>query len=588
VAGPRRALGLAAVLLALALLASGCALQPTPASPPAPVPLRLLAFNDFHGHLLADEAGTVEVADPRDGALRRIRAGGAAHLAALIAQRRAEAAHALVLSTGDLVGASPLTSALFRDEPTIEVMNLIGIDANVVGNHEFDKGFTELQRLIRGGCASSTPESPLGSCAGPDGPYPGARFPMLGANVLDAAGQPVLPPVLVRRIGPVAVGVIGAVTRTTPSIVSPSGVSGLRFEDEAQAINRQVRALREQGVEAIIALIHEGGSAQAGPGQEGDCSQARGEIFGIIDRLDPAVDVVLSGHTHQVYNCVRRGIRVIQGGSYGRLVSEVDLLLDPVSRDVIKDSVRAVNRPVANGLDTNPAARGGIAAVPADAAVAARVAYYAALAAPRRAREVGRLLAPATLQPSAGGDSSAGRLVADAQLAATRGAADGGARLALMNPGGVRAELRPRGTDGVVSYGDAFAMQPFGNSLVTMSLSGAQLLALLEQQWIGVNRERPRLLQPSAGFEYAWNPNAPPGARVVPGSARLDGEPLVPERLYRVTVNSFLADGGDGFSVLAEGRERLGGVQDLDALLAWLRVRSPLAPDAVSRIRRQD
>ncbi len=578
----RRILGLAAGLFCVVLGLAGCVIRP------APVPLRLLAFNDFHGHLLAAESGTVEVPDPQDGTPRRLRAGGAAHLAALIAQRRAGVPHALVLSTGDLVGASPLTSALFRDEPTIEVMNLIGLDANVVGNHEFDKGVAELMRLIRGGCAAPVPESPLDSCAGPEGRFPGARFTMLGANVVDAAGQAVLPPALVRRIGPVRVGLVGAVTRTTPTIVSPAGVSGLRFEDEAQAINRQVRALREQGVEAIIALVHEGGAAQAGPGHEGDCSQARGEIFQIIDRLDPAVDLVLSGHTHQVYNCVRRGIRVIQGGSYGRLLSEVDLLLDPASGDVIRGSVRAINRPVANGLDTRAADRGAVAVVPPDATVAARVAHYAALAAPRSAREVGRLLAPATLAAAPGGDSPAGRLVADAQLAATRGAAEGGAQIALMNPGGVRAELRPRNAEGVVSYGDAFAMQPFGNSLVTMSLSGAQLLAVLEQQWAGVNRDRARILQPSAGFQYRWEARAPAGARVVPGSLRLHGEPIEPARNYRVTVNSFLAEGGDGFSLFTEGRDRLGGAQDLDALLAWLRSRSPLMPETTPRIERAD
>ena len=354
----RRILGLAAGLFCVVLGLAGCVNRP------APVPLRLLAFNDFHGHLLAAESGTVEVPDPQDGMPRRLRAGGAAHLAALIAQRRAGVPHALVLSTGDLVGASPLTSALFRDEPTIEVMNLIGLDANVVGNHEFDKGVAELMRLIRGGCAAPVPESPLDSCAGPEGRFPGARFTMLGANVIDVAGQPVLPPALVRRIGPVRVGLVGAVTRTTPTIVSPAGVSGLRFEDEAQAINRQVRVLREQGVEAIIALVHEGGAAQVGPGHEGDCSQARGEIFQIIDRLDPAVDLVLSGHTHQVYNCVRRGIRVIQGGSYGRLLSEVDLLLDPASGDVIRGSVREINRPWAKGLESRAADRGPVARGP--------------------------------------------------------------------------------------------------------------------------------------------------------------------------------------------------------------------------------
>jgi 5'-nucleotidase len=538
--------------------------------------LRILAFNDFHGHLRAGDAGTVTVPDPgAPGGVRRAEAGGAAALAALITQRRAGREHVLVLSAGDLIGASPLTSALFHDEPTIEAMNLIGIDANAVGNHEFDRGRAELMRLISGGCAPPAADAVRASCAAPEGVYGGARFPFLAANVRDADGRPILPASVVRRIGPVRVAVIGAVTRTTPTIVAPAGIAGLRFEDEAEAINREVRSLRAQGIESIVAVVHEGGRAAAETGPAGECLRASGPIFGIVDRLDPAVDLVLSGHTHQSYLCRHKGITLVQSGAYGRLLAEIDLRIDVASGDVVPGAVTMRNLPVVH----DPAL--------ADPRVAALVEGYASLAQPRAAREVGRLREAVGTQPSPGGDSPAGRLIADAQLAATRGKAVGAAQVAFMNPGGIRAGLPLRGPDGVVTYGDAFAMQPFGNSLVTMTLTGAQISALLEQQWTGVNRERARILQPSAGFGYAWDPDAPPGRRIVPGSLRLDGQPIEPQAVYRVTVNSFLADGGDGFTVLTEGEGRRGGPQDLDALIAWLRAQSPLGTDARSRIERR-
>jgi 5'-nucleotidase len=567
------------IFASLAALLVACApLGREPSGMPAgeAVSLRVLAFNDFHGHLRPGEAGTVAVPDPAaPGGVRRVEAGGAAALAALIAERRAGRDHVLVLSGGDLIGASPLTSALFHDEPTIEVMNRIGVDANVVGNHEFDRGRAELMRLMAGGCAPPAADGVRASCAAPTASYAGARFPFLAANVRDADGLAILPASIVRRVGTVRVAVIGAVTRTTPTIVAPAGIVGLRFEDEAEAINREVRSLRAQGIETFIAVIHEGGRAAARTGAGGECVQASGPIFDIVDRLDRAVDLVLSGHTHQSYLCRRNGVPVAQSGAYGRLLAEIDLRLDPATGDVVPGSLTMSNLPVLH----DPAR--------VDAAVAAIVERYASLARPRAEREVGRLREAVGTQPSAGGDSPAGRLIADAHLAATRGKAVGAAQIAFMNPGGIRAGLAMRAPEGAVSYGDAFAMQPFGNSLVTMTLTGAQIATLLEQQWTGVNRDRPRILQPSAGFGYVWDANAPAGARVVPGTMRLDGRLIEPQAVYRVTVNSFLADGGDGFTVFTEGEGRVGGPQDLDALTTWLRARSPLTPDAVPRIERR-
>ncbi|HPU51234.1 MAG TPA: 5'-nucleotidase C-terminal domain-containing protein, partial [Burkholderiaceae bacterium] len=318
------------------------------------------------------------------------------------------------------------------------------------------------------------------------------------------------------------------------------------------------------------------------------CVNARGEGFQIVDRLDRAVDLVIAGHTHQVYNCVHNGIRVIQAGSAGRLLSRIDLKIDRVSRDVVSGSLVARHLPVLNGLNPDPATAAVHPPLAPLPKVAALVAHYSALAAPRIDREVGRLAGPFTRNPSAGGDHAAGRLVADAYQAATAGAGKGNALIAFVNPGAVRTNLSPGAPDGAVSYGAVFQLQPFGNSLVTMSLSGAQIRALLEQQWAGANAAEARVLQPSAGFSYAWRADAPAGGKVLADSVRLHGQPIDPAALYRVTVNSFMAEGGDGFTVLREGTERLGGPQDVDAVLAWLKARSSASPDRVARITRRD
>lgn len=550
----------------------------------APARVRLIAINDFHGHLEPGD-NALAVPDPADAtATLMLRAGGAAHLATLIAQLRAQQPAHLVLSAGDLVGASPLISALFHDEPTVEVMNLIGLDVNAAGNHEFDHGVAELQRLIGGGCAPQ-PRADLLTCAHPDGRYAGARFPFLAANVVDAEGKPLLAGSLIRIVDGVRIGVVGAVTRSTPGIVSPNGIRGWRFQREAEAINRQVRELTAAGVHTIVALIHEGGQADGGFDA---CDNPRGEIFDIAARLDPAVDVVLSAHTHRGYNCVIDGRSVIQGASFGRLVSVVDLAIDRASGKAIRSAARARNVPVVNALNTSAALRAAYPPLPPDPAVAALVAHYRELAAPLAQRPAGRISARIERRPDEGGDSPAGRLIADAHLAATAGVQQGAAQIALTNPGGIRTDLTPA-ADGKVSYADAFAMQPFGNVLVTLTLSGAQLKALLEAQWSRTQPDRVRFLQPSRGFTYAWRQSGAHGARIDAASMQLDGRPIDATDRLRVTVNSFLADGGDGFGVLREATERSGGPLDIDALVTYLRqhsVREPLAPEAAARIRR--
>ena len=333
---------------------------------------------------------------------------------------------------------------------------------------------------------------------------------------------------------------------------------------------------------AIVAVVHEGGDTD---GSFDECVNPRGSIFDIERRLDAAIDVVLSAHTHRGYNC-RIGTRtVIQAASFGRLVSVVDLVIDRATGDVIAAQTRARNLPVPNGGERDSLLSTAFPPLPADPAVAAIVEHYRAAAAPLAEQPVGRISAPFERRPDPGGDHALGRLIADAHLAATRAS---GAQIAFTNPGGIRTSLRASGADGAVTYADAYSAQPFGNSLVTMTLTGAELRQLLEQQW-SATRERARILQPSAGLRYRWDDRRPIGNRV--DGIELNRRPLQPEDRVRVSVNSFLAAGGDGFRVLRDGRERVGGPLDIDAFTQFLRAESaagPLAPDLTPRIQRAD
>jgi 5'-nucleotidase len=516
------------------------------------VRVQVLALNDFHGHLAPPPGSSGEI---RTG-LTKVKAGGASFLARHLASLRATNPNTVVVAAGDLIGATPLVSALFHDEPTIEAMNLMGLDLAAVGNHEFDEGTAELQRMQSGGC------HPVDGCQ--DGtPYAGARFSYLAANVRTPRGTPLFPPYAVREFEGVKVAFIGMTLEGTPEIVDASGIVGLQFRDEVETVNALVPELKRQGVEAIVVVVHEGGNQS---GLYDGCEGISGPIVDIAKGVDKAVDVLVTGHTHQAYNCVIDGKRVTSGASYGRLITDIDLVLDAATGDVVENTAR--NVPVTQDVEGVPE-------------VQALVGRYDALAAPLRDRVLGRVTEPLR-QPNArtwpSGESTLGNAIADSQLEAAK---DAGAQVAFMNPGGIRGELDA----GDVTYGEAFTLQPFGNTLVTMTLTGAQLHTLLEQQWEG---NSPRVLQPSRGFSYTWKASAPVGQRVDPSSMRLNGQPIDPAGRYRVTVNSFMASGADGFRVLAEGTERRGGVVDVDALELWLKSHSPRTPPETNRITRID
>ena len=572
---------LARVLLGVALLLGSAAAQARD------IDLRIIAFNDFHGHLEAGE-NTLLVPHP-DDAQRRValRTGGAAYLATLVKRLRAERPNTIVVAAGDLTGASPLASALFRDEPTIEVMNAIGLDLTSLGNHEFDHGVGELRRHLDGGCADE-PRGATASCARPTRSFAGARYAAIAANVVDTTDRPLVAPGVVRTIGGVRVGFVGAVTRATPDIVMPAGIRGWRFLDEAAAMNRTVAAWRAEGVRAFVAVMHEGGDTDA---DFNGCGQLRGAVTRIAASLDPDVAIIVSGHTHRAYNCRVDGRVVTQAASFGRLVTVIDLVLDSQTGTIRRDSLRATNLPVVNRAAEDAAVAARYPALEPDPSVAALVGEYRDRAAPLADRPVGRIAAPFNRKPDAGGDHAAGRLIADAQLWATRAADAGGAQIAFTNPGGVRTDLRSRNPDGSVSFGDVFAMQPFGNSLVTVELTGAQIRALLESQWNRRDPQRARFLQPSTGLTYAWGAGRSHGDRVIADSLRLNGVRIEPQRRYRVTVNDYLASGGDGFGILRDARARRGGPLDADALADYLRAHAapePLAPDRRPRIERID
>ncbi|MGQ0680380.1 MAG: bifunctional metallophosphatase/5'-nucleotidase [Actinomycetota bacterium] len=549
------------------------------------VDVQLLSLNDFHG-ALEPPAGSA-------GRIGTVDAGGVEFLATHIKSLEAGVRHSRALSAGDLIGASPLLSALFHDEPTIEAMNLIGLDYNAVGNHEFDEGAEELVRMQEGGC------HPVDGCVDGD-PFAGADFEFLAANVLDQrpgkrqsklkellsrinpgigavqlgrAENTFFPPYAIENFDGVKIGIIGMTLEGTPSIVTPSGIAGLRFLDEADTVNRLVPELKRRGVETIVVLLHEGGLPTGG---FNECPGISGPIVDIVNRTDDEVDLFITGHTHTAYNCLIDGRPVTSAASNGRLVTDFDLTIDRVSREI-------TTMKIDNKIVTRT--------VPKDGDQTSLLTKYKAIADPLANRVIGQITSDITRTATAAGETALGDVIADAQLAATAAADQGGAVIAFKNPGGIRSDLTFASSsvgegDGNVTYGEAFTVQPFGNNLVTITLTGAQIDSLLEQQFNNPVVGQNRILQVSDGFSYSWSASAAAGSKVDPSSIKLNGVTISPATSYRVTVNSFLADGGDNFSLLPMGTNRLGGVVDTDALEAYFVDNSPVPPGPANRITR--
>ncbi len=562
--------------------------------------VRVIAFNDFHGNIdgaglnLRSDADNLYITNPTTGARSGVPAGGVDYMAGLVRQLRAGAPNSVVVSAGDLIGASPLNSALFHDEPTIETMNRLGLDFNAVGNHEFDEGREELLRMQEGGCHPTDANSCRGNEVGTPYPFEGAKFDFLAANVVDTdSGKTLFRPYGVRNFKGNRVAFIGMTLESTPTIVTPSGVAGLSFKDEADSANALIGDLKRRGIKSIVVLLHEGGVVNTG--SINGCVGVSGPVVDIVGRLNDAVDLVVTGHTHQAYNCMLpnsagRAIPVTSGGAFSRLITRIDMKIDTRSKDVI--AIAAENQLVdRNNFLASPAP------IEPVAEISSIVANYSAIAAPIANRVIGSITATLTRTQTAGGESTLGDVIADAQLAATAPQDKGGAVIAFMNPGGIRADLSyassPAGEgDGNVTYGESFTVQPFGNSLAVKTLTGQQIYDLLEQQW-GAGQAYARILQISSGFSYAHtfdttaaNFAAQKGGKFVcDGSVKLNGMPIDKAASYRVAMNSFLASGGDGFTVFNAGTDQIGGDVDLDALEAlFVATGTALTPPALNRI----
>ena len=530
--------------------------------PAAPIKVQMLGVNDFHGALSANTAGTINVPPATPGGpVTRVNAGGAAFLAAHLAMLRAKypAKFSITVGAGDLIGASPLNSALFHDEPTINAFNQMGLSLSSVGNHEFDDGYRELLRIQHGGC-------PADEVCDPDSEFQGADFPYLAANVrLVSNGKRAFPGWVVKRFGAVKIAFIGAVLKDTPTIVSPAGISNLTFGDEATAINDAVKEIKKRGGADLYTVeIHQGDNTT---GFYNECVGVSGDLDPILAKMTKDVEVVFSGHTHQAYNCRIGGRTVVQASSNGRIISEVVASFDRRTHDVF--SVASKNSIVTQDVTPDPA-------------VQAIVDDATARSAPLANRVVGSSTAALTRALTPAGESNLGDIIADSQLAA--GQANGGdAQIALMNIGGIRNDILPATISGgeapgQITYGEAFNVQPFGNILQTLTLTGDQLRRVLEQQFDNPSAGQSRVLQISNGFTYSYDLTRPAGSRVDPASMKLNGVTINPTGTYRVTVNNFIAGGGDNFTVLKEATNVVGIGQDIDAFTAYLTAHNP-TPD---------
>ncbi|WP_308491496.1 bifunctional metallophosphatase/5'-nucleotidase [Microbacterium terrisoli] len=594
------AIALTAVLaMAMSAPAQAAPDKPHPNTPNGPtMDIQLLSFNDFHGNLEPPTGSSGRlVVDHQlnaDGIVESVNedVGGVEYLATHLAEARKGHPYSLTVAAGDLIGASPLLSGAFHDEPTILAMNALKLDVSAVGNHEFDEGYKELQRMADGGCIDDGDGmNNQNSC--PDGVFPGASFDYLAANVVRAGtDETILPAYTIKNIKGAKIGFIGMTLKDTPAIVTAAGIAGLEFRDEVATANALVPVLKEQGVNAIVVLVHQGGTPgqqtwyhdgkayQVAPSYDAACANGAqldptSPIIPIAKNLDPAIDMVVSGHTHQPYVCdikdpAGHDRMVTSASSFGRLFTDTTLTYDRRTQDIVRTSVKSQNMLVTRD----------VAAAPAETAI---IEHYQELVAPIAHRVIGQVVGDVTRTQNEAGESQLGDLIADAQLADSSvvGTAPGTTDkpvIAFMNPGGIRGDL---GHDdaGNVTFGDAFTVQPFNNYLVSVSLTGAQIKQLLVEQWSGPNSASPKVLQVNAGFHYAYSPTTKQL-----GEVTLNGVSLQDASTYRVVTNNFLVGGGDGFPTFLEGTDVYYGGLDIDAFAAYLTANSPYTPGPLDRI----
>ncbi|WP_066368701.1 bifunctional metallophosphatase/5'-nucleotidase [Herbidospora mongoliensis] len=534
------------------------------------IPIRILSINDLHGNLepptgssgrIADETGTIV-----DGA------GGAAYLATYVKQQRNR--DTVLVAAGDLIGASPLLSAAFHDEPTVAFLDSLELATSSAGNHEFDEGITELKRVMEGKC------HPVDGCSVPGKKWKGTDFEFIAANVTDTKkNKPALSPYYVERINGEKVAFIGLVTKTTPTIVTASGIAGLDFTDEVAAANETSEYLREvKGIKAQVVLVHEGD--QVTPNQSPDaCPITKGPGSRIAEGVDPEIDLIISGHSHQAYICKATDPagqqRVYtQGSSFGRVLTQIDFNIDKETGDIVRSSVVADNTVVRRTVTPDPATVSFINDWKARVATVAN-------------KKVGDITADITNVAVPSGESPLGNLIADSQLESAK--TGGNAEIALMNPGGIRTTLTyassPAGEGpGVTTYGEIFAVQPFNNLVQVVTLTGAQLKLVLEQQWVGGpnNQAFTKILQPSSNFTYSYSNSAAWGSKV--SNIKIDGVPVTPTQSIRVAANNFLVGGGDAFLAFTQGTGLWSGPLDIDAFEAYLTANSPVAPPVANHI----
>ncbi len=563
-------------LAVVAAPASAPLAQTAPTAGGNTVDVQLLAINDFHGNL-----------DPPTGSNGRIGttdAGGIEYLAAHLARLEARNPNTLIVSAGDLVGASPLLSGLFHDEPTIEALTAAGLDVSTVGNHEFDEGWAELYRMQHGGC------HPVDGCQDKT-PFAGAGFQYLSANVIIdprkvdqsllaqtgiklARPDTLLPALTIKEIGGTKIAFIGLVLRTVPQLVQPTGIVGLTFRPEADTVNKLLPMLKRERVRAIVVLIHEGGFP-AGPDFNG-CPGVTGAIVDIARKMKDDVDVIVSGHTHQPYNCMFGKKLVTSAASFGRIITSIDLTIDRTSGDVVAKTAE-------NHIVTRD--------IPKSAAMTAIVDRYRPFYTPLANRTIGTIARDLVRAANDAGESPLGDVVADAMLEAGKHVTGGSAVVAFMNPGGIRGDLSRRpeidpAAPSPVSYSDLFNIHPFQNRLVVKTLTGDMIRRVLEQQFDNRATGTDMVLQVSDGFSYSYDRSKPKGSRVDAATMKLHGQTVMPKQKYRVATMDFLWDGGDNFTVFLEGTDPVSSELDVDVVSAYFGRHSPAVPGPVNRITR--